>query len=528
MEHDEDPNAIGSEIYGGVPAGTACANCRTTRTPLWRRAPDGKTICNACGLYQKARNSSRPLKSREGELERSQQAPDSALTCGEGTCPGGGQCDGTGGKATCQGCPTLNNRILKTASSQISNGGPHPLSSSYTSSAKLSPSTPASNGNNIGNNNGIDHRDSQTLPASPNSPHEMEANGIDTTNRESAVVSCQNCSTTTTPLWRRDEHGNTICNACGLYHKLHGVHRPVSMKKSVIKRRKRIVPPGAGSSSFVDSPSQHAQEHWPRQVSQNGNHSGYASPGPGQGRYGPAPPDLNSAQHQGQFLGLLSNVAANSSPVRPLSRNNYLMDHERRQTHSPMYEHDDKRPKLDLPPIQSRSDMHSPHPHNFPDHASYNNGYHRDVLHPEQDFTTAYQSQNKLAPIPAFISGESLPLPRRNKGDLSLSSTRNDSLEPRPQGVNILNTPAAIKPPHTHDAPQWSLRELVRKDISALFPEVDLGLVQGESGAVELLKNKRNALQEEIGRLRDRILSCESQVENINGTLDRWLNDNVY
>lgn len=32
-------------------------------------------------------------------------------------------------------------------------------------------------------------------------------------------------------------------NQCvGLYHKLHGVHRPVAMKKSIIKRRKRVVP----------------------------------------------------------------------------------------------------------------------------------------------------------------------------------------------------------------------------------------------------------------------------------------------
>lgn len=47
----------------------------------------------------------------------------------------------------------------------------------------------------------------------------------------------------------------------GLYHKLHGVHRPVTMKKSVIKRRKRVVPapqtpqtPGSQMPHPVGSP----------------------------------------------------------------------------------------------------------------------------------------------------------------------------------------------------------------------------------------------------------------------------------
>ncbi|KAI7905341.1 GATA zinc finger-domain-containing protein, partial [Cokeromyces recurvatus] len=39
---------------------TECANCGTTTTPLWRRGPNGEIICNACGLYLKARNTLRP------------------------------------------------------------------------------------------------------------------------------------------------------------------------------------------------------------------------------------------------------------------------------------------------------------------------------------------------------------------------------------------------------------------------------------------------------------------------------------
>ncbi|XP_031621496.1 uncharacterized protein LOC116339635 isoform X2 [Contarinia nasturtii] len=57
-------------------------------------------------------------------------------------------------------------------------------------------------------------------------------------NRRSGVI-CANCKTSTTTLWRRNNHGEPVCNACGLYYKLHNVNRPQSMKKDGIQTRKR-------------------------------------------------------------------------------------------------------------------------------------------------------------------------------------------------------------------------------------------------------------------------------------------------
>ncbi|PVU92169.1 hypothetical protein BB561_004011 [Smittium simulii] len=64
----------------------------------------------------------------------------------------------------------------------------------------------------------------------------------ETTSKLNAPVDsiiCSNCSTEKTPLWRRNTEGKPLCNACGLFFKLHGVNRPLSLKKNTIKKRNR-------------------------------------------------------------------------------------------------------------------------------------------------------------------------------------------------------------------------------------------------------------------------------------------------
>ncbi|KAI0830337.1 hypothetical protein BC628DRAFT_1416622 [Trametes gibbosa] len=65
---------------------------------------------------------------------------------------------------------------------------------------------------------------------------------------QEVVAQCYNCHTTATPLWRKDDEGKTVCNACGLYYKLHGSARPISMKSDVIRKRARHDARRAGNS----------------------------------------------------------------------------------------------------------------------------------------------------------------------------------------------------------------------------------------------------------------------------------------
>ncbi|KAG6905692.1 hypothetical protein DXG01_001217 [Tephrocybe rancida] len=281
------------------PVRSPCVNCGTLQTPLWRRDADGNPICNACGLYQKSRSKPRPSSLGQNDTPPPQSqspampttkpatprttkgVPHTNPTTG-GTCPGDGRCDGTGGTSACSGCPTYNNALALTRAAAAQQ---QPTTTDGDTDAEGDVAMA------LGIDMSLDDQESAAAAAlvaagvvpDPHAPqHEQEEQivlgpaglGIGMIGNPNAAallqgqgggrkvrtavgaLSCANCGTSTTPLWRRDDVGNNICNACGLYFKLHGTHRPNSMKKTVIKRRKRVpaasTAPGQGVHRMTD------------------------------------------------------------------------------------------------------------------------------------------------------------------------------------------------------------------------------------------------------------------------------------
>ncbi|XP_047581063.1 zinc finger transcription factor Trps1 isoform X5 [Lutra lutra] len=84
---------------------------------------------------------------------------------------------------------------------------------------------------------------SQPYPASGENKSKDESQSLLRRRRGSGVF-CANCLTTKTSLWRKNANGGYVCNACGLYQKLHSTPRPLNIIKQnngeqIIRRRTR-------------------------------------------------------------------------------------------------------------------------------------------------------------------------------------------------------------------------------------------------------------------------------------------------
>lgn len=68
----------------------------------------------------------------------------------------------------------------------------------------------------------------------------MKNDNLNPNNMDTRIIKCSNCETIKTPLWRRSPNGSYLCNACGLYYKLHQSNRPKEFKAESFRHRHRI------------------------------------------------------------------------------------------------------------------------------------------------------------------------------------------------------------------------------------------------------------------------------------------------
>ncbi|KAI4518369.1 hypothetical protein GGG16DRAFT_61269 [Schizophyllum commune] len=139
------------------------------------------------------------------------------------------------------------------------------------------------------------------------------------------MAQCYNCHTTATPLWRKDDEGKTVCNACGLYYKLHGTSRPISMKSDIIRKRSRheaarAAAAGRAGGGFGETPS--ASPGVSRRASPSREQSPVLAPDSTTGAYEYVPQQQDEQQQQAYAQPVNTNGGNSSELMNALGQDN--------------------------------------------------------------------------------------------------------------------------------------------------------------------------------------------------------------
>lgn len=86
---------------------------------------------------------------------------------------------------------------------------------------------------------------SESLDIALSPPKSIKSSPINQSISENSInkkfLQCTNCQTKTTPLWRKSNNGDLLCNACGLFYKLHGILRPLNNSAPPNKQLDKVI-----------------------------------------------------------------------------------------------------------------------------------------------------------------------------------------------------------------------------------------------------------------------------------------------
>lgn len=278
----------------------------------------------------------------------------------------------------------------------------------------------------------------------------------------------------------------------GLYYKLHGVHRPVTMKKSVIKRRKRVIPAAHEVAQEGSAPAESIESSSP-------------------------PPDMASER------GSMNPDGSVNLGLRRRQDNHQQQQQQQKQQALQLVPESVLRQNRPSPPLSSGRDLTQ---------------YSSNVRHHRETMPGSLTDNNRLAPITSLagtagrqssLSPASFlsPARKRSFGETEASSSA-DSENKRLSSIKSILNPAAAassagpsstpapSPPQMASAPSPGAYSTGSPTPSLALPARGGAEARRQSDESDVSKaERRAALQWEADRMREMLAAKERELAEL-------------